>query len=140
MSESTSQLTYIYKIVDGSVTIPLDVSSLPDALEVSDLDKNSGFIHLSTVPQVKGTLKHFFGTHERVYLLRIPFEPVESNIKWEDPKAEVCGNRDGEGMFPHLYNGLRLGKNEIDAIRVFTKEKDSSWDKALDDAQDWLIY
>lgn len=133
---SSSNPTYIYKIVHGIADIP---SPLPDALQVSDLDKKSGFIHLSTAPQVKGTLNHFFKNDRKVYILRIPFDPVKNNIRWEDPKAEVCGNRDGEGMFPHLYNGLCLGKNEIDDVRVFEKERSDTWDEALKQAGEWML-
>lgn len=91
-------------------------------------------------------------------MLRIPYDAVEQDIKWEDPKAEVCGPRGGEGVFPvryvmiavwriwgthkieqHLYNGLKLGKDEIDSVVVLEKN-DSGWDEALKKAQEWLIY
>lgn len=134
MSSSTSPRstpTFIYKIVDGSTEIPLDVSLLPDVLEVSDLDKTSGYIHLSTSSQIPGTLERFFGTFERIILLRVSFPIVENNIKWEEAAGQ---------LFPHLYNGLRLGKSQVESVRVLEKEKSSSWEKSLDDAKDWLIY
>ncbi|KAF5390131.1 hypothetical protein D9757_003788 [Collybiopsis confluens] len=136
--------TYVYKLVPPSSPVPLNSRDIPLELPVSTLDKESGFIHLSTSVQVPNTLKFFFTEHESVYVLRIPYGFLEEGkvIKWEDPKAEVCGPRGGEGMFPHLYNDLKLGQDEIDAVRVLLKQADGSWDKSIQEAiQDgWLVY
>lgn len=48
--------------------------------------------------------------------MKIPNGWIEHQVRWEDPKAEVCGERGGEGMFPHLYNGLKLGKDEVESV------------------------
>ena len=128
--------TYVYKIVPYTAPPP---TPLPGTLLVSELDQNSGFIHLSTAVQIPGTLKHFFTNDPSVYILRIPYDPIEKDIKWEDPKAEVCGPRAGEGMFPHLYNGLKLGKDEVDSVQSFTRSE-GGWDGALKKAEEWLIY
>lgn len=92
-----SKPTYIYKLVPSSAPVP---SELPERLPVSEIDQASGFVHLSTAPQVLNTLKWFFGDDPLVYVLRLKYDDLESNIRWEDPKAEVCGPRGGEGMFP----------------------------------------
>ncbi|KAI0797034.1 hypothetical protein C8Q75DRAFT_862767 [Abortiporus biennis] len=134
-SDASSTPKFIYKLVPSSAPVP-DV--LPEKLPVSELDQKSGFIHLSTAKQVPGTLKFFFTNDERVYVLRIPYDHVDKDIKWEDPKAEVCGPRGGEGLFPHLYNGLKLGKDEVDRVVVW--ENKGGWDDALKKAEDWLIY
>jgi uncharacterized protein (DUF952 family) len=127
---------YVYKLVPPSIPVP---DPLPEKLDVSELDKSSGFIHLSTSVQVPGTLKHFFADQPRVSILRVPLAPVEKVIKWEDPKAEVCGPRGGEGMFPHLYNdGLKLGKDEVESVRVL--ENSGGWDTALKGVEEWLVY
>ncbi|KAF8522859.1 hypothetical protein JB92DRAFT_2886507 [Gautieria morchelliformis] len=131
--------TFIYKIVPASTPVPIH-AQLPDALPVSDLDRSSGFIHLSTSKQLPGTVKHFFKDDELVYILRIPYDPLEDKIRWEDPKAEVCGPRSGEGMFPHLYNELILGKREIERVEVL-KKGETGWDEALSKASaDWLVW
>lgn len=88
---------YVYKLVPSSSPIP---EPLPEALPVSDLDQRSGFIHLSTALQVPNTLRHFFKDEPSVYVLRIEYERVEKDIRWEDPDAKVCGPRGGEGLFP----------------------------------------
>lgn len=76
--------TYIYKIVPTSTPPP---DPLPEALPVSDLDRNDGFLHLSTALQLPDTLKRFFAEEERVYILRIVYKNVESNVKWENSKG-----------------------------------------------------
>ncbi|KAG2130886.1 hypothetical protein DEU56DRAFT_462664 [Suillus clintonianus] len=133
---SDAKPTYIYKLVSSSAVPP---DPLPDRLPVSDLDQTSGFIHLSTARQIPNTLKFFYKDEDRVYVLRIPYDPVEKNIKWEDPKAEACGPRGGEGMFPHLYNEFKLGNDEVESVQSWEKGPDG-WDSALQSAQAWLAY
>jgi len=132
-----TQPNYVYKIVPSSSPPP---DELPDSLPVSDLDHKSGFIHLSTATQIPGTLKVFFKDDAFVFILRIKYGDVADKIRWEDPNSNVCGSRDGEGEFPHLYNGLKLGKNEIDRVEVLEKGQDG-WDTALARANNaWLIW
>lgn len=133
---SSARPTYIYKLIPSSAPPP---HPLPDRLPVSEFDRTSGFIHLSTSLQVPNTLKFFFKDDPKVYILRIPYDPVDESIKWEDPKAEVCGPRGGEGMFPHLYNGFKLGKDEVESIQIWERGSDG-WDSALKEAEEWLTY
>ncbi|RAO70249.1 uncharacterized protein BHQ10_006261 [Talaromyces amestolkiae] len=131
---SSDALKYVYKLVPSSAPIP---ESLPDRLPVSDLDLQSGFIHLSSARQVPNTLKFFFKDEPVLYVLRLEYAMVEDNIRWESPDAKICGPRDGEGMFPHLYNGLKLGKDEIESVATWKNE--NGWDNALEEAASWLI-
>lgn len=156
---ASTKLTYVYKLIP-STTPPPD--PLPDRLPLSDLDTESGFIHLSTARQIPGTLKHFFADEPFVHVLRIEYAHVEKDIRWEDPKAEgkytisnldrynswlfivistslVCGTREGEGMFPHLYNGGRLGNDEIESLVIWENDG-ASWDITLRKAKSWLLY
>lgn len=123
---------YIYKIVPSSAAPP---TPLPEVLPVSSLDQGDGFVHLSTALQVLGTLKHFFKEDSEVYLLRIPYERVEKDIKWESPDGRVCGPREGEGLFPHLYNGLKLGKEEVDAVGNW--KRGEGWEKGGGELVGW---
>lgn len=72
-------------------------------------------------------------------------------IRWEDPKAEICGERGGEGMFPHLYkyeekgSGLELGKVEVECVAVWERELGAEdgkrgWAEAVRRAEGWLAY
>jgi len=133
---SAAKPTYIYKLIPSSAPPP---DPLPDRLPVSHFDQESGFIHLSTSLQVPNTLKFFFKDDTKVYVLRIPYDPIDENVKWEDPKAEVCGPRGGEGMFPHLYNEFKLGKDEVESMQIWERGADG-WDSALKAAGEWLTY
>ncbi|KAF7172844.1 hypothetical protein CNMCM5623_004965 [Aspergillus felis] len=126
---------YLYKLVPSTSPIR---EPLPERLPVSQLDQESGFIHLSTALQVPNTLKFFFTDEPLVYVLRIEFDRVMADIRWESPDAKVCGPRPDEGLFPHLYNGLKLGKHEVESIAVLTSE--AGWDKAISQAKPWLLY
>jgi uncharacterized protein (DUF952 family) len=97
MASTSDAPKYVYKLVPSSAPIP---ESLPERLPISDLDQQSGFIHLSTALQVPNTLKLFFKDEPLVYVLRIGYENVQEKIRWESPDAKVCGPRGGEGMFP----------------------------------------
>ena len=64
----------------------------------SDADRADGFIHLSTGPQLRGTLqKHFAGQAD---LLLVAFDAGSfgDTLKWEPSR--------GGDLFPHLYAEL----------------------------------
>ena len=44
-------------------------------------------------------------------------------------------------MFPHLYNGLRIGRDEVDSVAEWKKEC-ADWDHVVDKAKEekWLVY
>ncbi|KAF7588907.1 hypothetical protein BBP40_005022 [Aspergillus hancockii] len=126
---------YIYKLVPASTPVR---EPLPEVLPVSELDQKSGFIHLSTSFQVPNTLKFFFKDEPLVYVLRIPYARVAEHLRWENPEGTVCGPRPEEGLFPHLYNNLKLGKEEVESIAIWVN--DDGWDSALSQSTPWLIY
>ncbi|KAJ5933468.1 hypothetical protein N7454_005797 [Penicillium verhagenii] len=134
MAAIDSQPRYIYKIVPSSAPVS---EPLPERLPVSQLDEDSGFVHLSGGSQVANTLELFFKEEPLVYILRIVYERVAQDIRWESPDGKVCGPRPGEGLFPHLYNGLKLGKDEVESIAVWQNE--DGWDKAIAGAEAWLL-
>ncbi|CAA7259904.1 unnamed protein product [Cyclocybe aegerita] len=131
--------THIYKIVSSSTPPPVP---LPEALPVSELDQNDGFIHLSTEKQLPGTLKRFFQSDGLVYILRIDYRKVEKNIKWENGKGTAPGGIGEEGIFPHLYNGLHVGREEIESFKQWEKDSQDSWDTAIAKARadGWFVY
>ncbi|KAF8625891.1 hypothetical protein AX15_005148 [Amanita polypyramis BW_CC] len=131
--------TYIYKLIPSSSAPP---NPLPIRLPLSTLDQSSGFIHLSTTAQVPGTLRHFFASEPKVYVLQIPYSQVEKDIRWESPDARICGERPGEGLFPHLYNEGKLGSEEVSSVAEWENANPGSengWDDALKKAENWLI-
>ncbi|KAJ9301904.1 hypothetical protein DTO271G3_770 [Paecilomyces variotii] len=126
---------YLYKIVPSSSRVP---EPLPERLPVSLMDQRSGFIHLSTAHQIPNTLKYFFRDEPLVYVLRIEYDRVEQDIRWEDPDGQVCGPRAGEGQFPHLYNGLKLGRGEVESVAIWKNQ--DGWDEVIKKAKPWLLY
>jgi uncharacterized protein (DUF952 family) len=143
----------IYKIVPGSPPVPITPSGHlpPDySLPVSDLDKRSGFLHMSTAKQIPNTLHYFFASsaafRDVVFLLRVPLRQLEERnlIRWESPDAKLCGPRNGEGMFPHIYDDqkFKLTANEVESVRqVVSHEGCDGWEAALLKLRDenWLI-
>ena len=146
-----SKAEYIYKIVQGTPDIPTTPSGhLPQgySLPVSDLDQKSGFIHMSTAVQIPNTLKYFFASpalsKDTVYLLRVSYQPLEHHIRWESPDAKVCGPRNGEGMFPHIYDDLKfkLTSDEVESVKeVISGSGEDGWDQGLTKLRDenWLV-
>ncbi|KAI9457698.1 hypothetical protein HD554DRAFT_2141885 [Boletus coccyginus] len=140
---SPDKPTYIYKLVPYTNPVPLDRAALPTALPVSEIDQSSGFIHLSTAIQIPGTLACFFKSDPQVYVLRLPYEPLEAagQIQWESPEGHVCGPRPGEGLFPHLYNALKLGRDEVESVRVLERGE-GGWKEAIErdgEFKAWLV-
>lgn len=97
MATLTSQPRYVYKIIPSTAPVREPV---PERLPVSELDQSSGFIHLSMAHQVANTLNFFFTEEPLVYILRIEYDRVIQDIRWESPDGKVCGPRPGEGLFP----------------------------------------
>ncbi|KAH7923377.1 hypothetical protein BV22DRAFT_1048217 [Leucogyrophana mollusca] len=136
--------TFVYKLIPSSAAPP---DPLPERLPVSELDLQSGYIHLSTSLQVPNTLKYFFSQDTHVYILRIRYETVQDKIRWEHPITKDCGPRGGEGLFPHIYNdegkGLKLGKDEVESIKKLERGAgEDLWVTALKAAEEegWLVY
>ncbi|KAI9049610.1 hypothetical protein LZ554_006636 [Drepanopeziza brunnea f. sp. 'monogermtubi'] len=126
--------TYIYKILPPSAAPP---HPLPLSLPLSALDAQDEFLHLSTSPQLLGTLQNFFPSEPHVYVLRIPYERVADFVVWEDANGEEPGEddegwdvEDATGFFPHVYAnagpgegelGLKLGRDEVESVGVWKR-------------------
>ena len=66
----------------------------------SEDDVRDGFIHLSTLEQLQGTLAKHFAGKAGLVLLQIPTDALRSALKWERSR--------GGALFPHLYADLPL--------------------------------
>lgn len=65
-----------------------------------ELDKSSGFIHLSKLDQVRSTLENFFlNSKVELYLLQIDAKKLGDGLVYE--------NVDGVNSFPHFYGPSR---------------------------------
>ncbi|KAG5728979.1 hypothetical protein E4T56_gene15191 [Termitomyces sp. T112] len=127
--------TYIYKIVPSD----LIVLPLPERLPLSSLDTRDGFIHLSTAKQLPGTLSRFFASETKIHILRIEYRKIERDIRWEtSSKDNEPGDIGDDGVFPHLYNGGRLGSEEVQNV-VTIKKEGEDWDIMKIKESPWLM-
>ena len=68
--------------------------------EGNELDIVSGFIHLSTYEQIKGTIKKYFLENDNILISKLRVSDLQASLKWEK-------NRDSE-IFPHFYGTLKF--------------------------------
>jgi len=121
--------THLYKILDAAPPWPL-----PARLPLSDLDRNDGYIHLSTSEQVPGTADKFFGGVAELWLLTIRYDVVaagtdaDGQVKAGRNRAEVRWEEVGRGCFAHLY-GADLGRGNV--LHVDRVEKRGTWAESL---------
>lgn len=71
---------------------------------VTDIDKEDGFIHLSTARQLGATLSMYFRNSEQVMLLKINHNKVEKDLRLEP--TPTSSSR--KGFFYHIYGDLLL--------------------------------
>lgn len=69
----------------------------------TELDKEDGFIHLSTSKQLALTLHLYFKKSKRVILLEINHDFLKEKIIFEEVKLTRR-----VGKFPHLYGKLHI--------------------------------
>jgi len=95
---------YVYKILPNTYFfqgIPIPV---PSSFEIkqTEIDAQDGFVHMSTVAQLGGTLNRFFSSQSDgvVQLLKVDYKRLSAFkvVKWEQ-----ASNGDS---FPHLYATL----------------------------------
>ncbi|SPN97715.1 uncharacterized protein DNG_01228 [Cephalotrichum gorgonifer] len=112
--------TYVYKILDAPPKDPL-----PGELPLSELDKQDGFIHLSTANQVANTANLFFDGYPSLWVLRVPLARL-ADVRWEG--GDAAGR-----AFPHLFGG-KLGEEEVESVKEL-KRPGGGW-AGLED--EWL--
>ena len=91
-------LAKIYKVL----TLDEWSRAQTSGLIITELDKEDGFIHLSTASQLNATLSLYFPKEESVVLLQIDHALTHQQLKFETPSP--LGNRNSS--FPHYYGDL----------------------------------
>lgn len=87
----------IYKILRSGEWAALQAEAETTGAPVDVAD---GFIHFSTLEQVRETAaKHFAGVDE-LYILALEADELGDALRWEPSR--------GGALFPHLYGPLRL--------------------------------
>ena len=64
------------------------------------IDEADGYVHFSTLEQVRETAAKHFAGEEGLYLLALEADELGEALKWEPSR--------GGALFPHLYGPLRL--------------------------------
>ncbi|KAK4459563.1 hypothetical protein QBC42DRAFT_274159 [Cladorrhinum samala] len=118
--------TYVYKIIPSAPPSPI-----PESYPLSDLDRQDGFVHLSTSWQVPITSSLFFADFISFHILKIRaanFPP--DSIKWD----EVEG---ANGGCPHLYGNF--GARDVVDSKEFVRRADEgqTW-KQVFEGETWL--
>lgn len=113
--------SHVYKILIAPPTWPL---------ELSPLDRSSGYIHLCTAPQALGVLSRFMAEVGEVWVLRVRYEGVAEKLRWEI----VEGVEDGGEEFPHLFGDLNKGV--VDAVGRVVRG-DDGWGEKDWEAVEW---
>ncbi|RGP77823.1 hypothetical protein FLONG3_4057 [Fusarium longipes] len=108
---------YIYKIVPSPPEDPF-----PKELPLSDLDRNDGFVHLSTSSQVPKTADLFFTNSSSLWVIKLDYAQFADSMKWE-------------GGFPHLYGNF--GADNVDSVEKFVRQQDQTWGQVMGESI-WL--
>ncbi|KAK4645524.1 hypothetical protein QC761_202198 [Podospora bellae-mahoneyi] len=109
--------TYVYKIIPSAPPSPI-----PDFYPLSDLDRQDGFVHLSTARQVPITSSLFFTSFKSFHILKLRLSnfPQES-VKWDEvPGTNGC---------PHLYGNF--GAKDVVDSKEFVRGDDQTWEDVL---------
>jgi uncharacterized protein (DUF952 family) len=89
----------IYRVTTQTDWVDAQATGL---IPLSPLDRESGYIHLSSIEEVEETATRYFNITAAPVALAIHTENLEGELKWE-----AVATRDG-ALFPHLYGRLRL--------------------------------
>lgn len=84
---------------------------------VSDLDRSSGFVHLSTPEQLLKTCNLYFRKEDRPIAIEIEVQELGEKLLWE-----IVATRENQ-KFPHLYRGLQFTDFQALQYLVFEDEQ-----------------
>ncbi|KAK2970256.1 hypothetical protein RJ640_021692 [Escallonia rubra] len=98
---------YVYRISTAEEWEALQMNGTTHGGEI---DKTSGFIHLSKLHQVQSTLRNFFlNTNKDLYLLQIDTKKLGDGLVYEVV--------DASNVFPHFYGPSRsFSPLSLDAV------------------------
>ena len=71
---------------------------------ITNVDKNDGFVHLSTARQLNATLSLYFQDSSKVMLLEVSHNKVKKILKYEPTNSDSSR----KGFFYHLYGELLI--------------------------------
>ncbi len=93
---------YIYKVTSKQ---HWENSLQKGELKPMEIDIKDGYLHFSTIKQLRETLRLYFSNQKNLMLLGVKITDFEHIIKWEK-------SRNNE-LFPHIYGVVDIGLVEI---------------------------
>ncbi|GAA6062342.1 hypothetical protein JCM10212_006592 [Sporobolomyces blumeae] len=123
---------YVYKIIPSPSVNPRYAFPIPvpasHEFVLSELDARDGFIHMSTRPQVAGTLNRFFPNDPSVVLVKIGYARLNGFkvVKWENGYPHLYRTLEGE----YVESVQELSRDSSKDVEGDDKGK-GSWDSAL---------
>ncbi|KAJ1550899.1 hypothetical protein HK096_004325 [Nowakowskiella sp. JEL0078] len=116
-----------YKVLrqPDAAAIPLSNPDEDWIWKGATIDLQDGFIHLSTINQVAGTLNRFFNDVDTVTILKFDSLP-EAQLKWESPKHSETDDK-----YPHIYGGLSYPV-VASAEHIILEKADGKWPQGLE--------
>lgn len=95
--ENTQQPATAFKILTAAQWAQFEADGV---FKGAPVDLADGYIHLSTVEQVQGTLDKHFAGHEGLVIAEVDLAALQDSIKWEPSR--------GGALFPHIYGELPM--------------------------------
>ena len=89
---------YIYKVISKEHWQNCQQS---DEILPMEIDIKDGYLHFSTLAQLKETLRLYFANRSDLILLALRAIDVKQQLKWEK-------SRNNE-LFPHIYGTIDIG-------------------------------
>ena len=86
---------FVYRVLKGMNLINLKKT---EVFTGNFLDKQSGFVHLSTRKQISETVKKYFFDEKDIVLVRFKVADLRHKLKWEKSRNKE--------LFPHFYGTL----------------------------------
>ena len=71
---------------------------------ITNVDRNDGFVHLSTARQLNATLSMYFKESSKAMLLEVSHNKVKKILKYEPTNSDSSR----KGFFYHLYGELLI--------------------------------
>jgi uncharacterized protein (DUF952 family) len=88
---------YVFKIMTASEWMGTQEEGV---FTGSPVDREDGFIHFSSVSQVKETARRHFAGQDGLMLIWVDEASIADKLKWEPSRSG--------SLFPHLYGALPL--------------------------------
>ncbi|KAM7185399.1 Protein of unknown function (DUF952) domain containing protein [Naviculisporaceae sp. PSN 640] len=118
---------FVYKITPDAPPDPV-----PEAYPLSELDRQDGFVHLSTSWQIPITADLYFSQVPKFWIIKLRLSNFDlTKVKWDEAV--------GTNGCPHLYDNF--GAKDVVDVRLFEKTADQKWSEVLggQDEKAWLV-